>query len=58
MYTIIYQLQRVELRIIPYNQLMTPKWIQSNAEITGNHNLTQAHYEILPTTGTTYQRAL
>ena len=51
------QLQEVET-IIPYDQLMTPKWIESNAEITGNHQLTEAYYEILPTTGETYQRAL
>ena len=44
--------------IIPYDQLMTPKWIESNAEITGDHQLTEAYYEILPTTGATYQRAL
>ena len=37
---------------------MTPMWIESNAEITGNHKLTEAYYEILPTTGTRYQRAL
>ena len=44
--------------IIPYDQLMTPEWIESNAEITGNHQLTQDYYEILPATGGTYQRAL
>ena len=44
--------------IIPYDQLMTPEWIESNAEITGNHQLTQDYYEILPATGETYQQAL
>ena len=43
---------------IPFDQLMTPKWIESNAEISGNHKLTEAYYEILPTTGERYQRAL
>ena len=44
--------------IIPYDQLMTPKWIESNAEITGNHKLTEAYYEVLPATGVPDQRAL
>ena len=44
--------------IIPYDQLMTPEWIESNAEITGNHQLTHDYYKILPATGETYQRAL
>ena len=45
--------------IKPYDQLMTPVWIDSNAEITGNHQLTQAFYEILPARGgSLYQRAL
>ena len=37
---------------------MTPEWIKSNAEITGRHNVTQSYFEILPTTGDSYQRAL
>ena len=37
---------------------MTPQWIESNAEITGNHELTEAYFKILPTTGAAYQRAL
>ena len=41
-----------------YDQLMTPEWIKSHAEITGRHNVTQSYFEILPTTGNDYQRAL
>ena len=37
---------------------MTPKWIESNAEITGNHKLTEAYYEVLSATGVPDQRAL
>ena len=44
--------------IIPFDELMNPAWIEDNAEITGNHQVTQAFYEILPTTGAVYQRAL
>ena len=53
----IYQIQRVE-NIKVYDQLMTPEWIKSHAEITGRHNVTQSYFEILPTTGDNYQRAL
>ena len=44
--------------IFEFNQLMTPDWIEANAEITGNHQVTQDFFEILPTTGSLYQRAL
>ena len=37
---------------------MTPKWIHSNAVITGPHALYPQYFEILPTTGDRYQRAL
>ena len=37
---------------------MTPKWIHSNAVITGPHALYHQYLEILPTTGVIYQRAL
>ena len=37
---------------------MTPKWIHSNAVITGPHALYPQYFEILPTTGVYYQRAL
>ena len=37
---------------------MTPKWIHSNAVITGPHALYPQYFEILPTTGDHYQRAL
>ena len=37
---------------------MTPKWIHSNAVITGPHALNTQYYEVLPTKGDIYQRAL
>ena len=37
---------------------MTPKWIHSNAVITGPHALNSQYFEILSTTGAPYQRAL
>ena len=37
---------------------MTPRWIESNAEITGNHKTNDGYLEIFPTTGPRYQRAL
>ena len=37
---------------------MTPKWIHSNAVITGPHALNLQYFEILPTTGAAFQRAL
>ena len=37
---------------------MSPKWIHTNAVITGPHALYPQYLEILPTTGTEYQRAL
>ena len=37
---------------------MTPKWIHSNAVITGPHALNSQYFEILPTTGSNEQRAL
>ena len=37
---------------------MTPKWIHSNAVITGPHALNGQYYEVLPTTGALHQRAL
>ena len=37
---------------------MTPKWIHSNAVITGPHALYPQYFAILPTTGVIYQRAL
>ena len=44
--------------VLPYHRVMTPKWIHSNAVITGPHALNAQYYEILPTTGGNYQRAL
>ena len=44
--------------IVPYDQLMTPVWIEQNAEITGPHTVTSSYYEISSTTGARYQRAL
>ena len=37
---------------------MSPKWIHSNAVITGPHALYPQYLEVLPTTGTLLQRAL
>ena len=37
---------------------MSPKWIHSNAVITGPHALYPQYFAILPTTGLSYQRAL
>ena len=42
----------------PYNCVMTPKWIHNNAVITGPHALYPQYFEILPTTGDKYPRAL
>ena len=44
--------------IIPYKQLMTPRWIDQNAEKTGPYNVMPEYYEIVNTTGSKYQRAL
>ena len=44
--------------VLPYHQLMTPKWIENNAVITTPHALYPQYFEILPTTGDPYQRAL
>jgi len=37
---------------------MTPKWIHNNAVINGPHAFYPQYFEILPTTGVDYQRAL
>ena len=37
---------------------MTPKWIHSNAVITGPHALYPQYFTILPTNGENYQRAI
>ena len=50
-------LQEVEVTLL-FDELMTPKWIESNAEITGDHKVTEGYFEILPTTGPLYVRAL
>ena len=44
--------------VLPYHRVMTPKWIHSNAVITGPHALYSQYFEIFPTTGINYQRAL
>ena len=44
--------------IIPYKQLMTPVWLDQNAEKTGPYNVMPEYYEIVNTTGSRYQRAL
>ena len=43
---------------LPYHQLMSPKWIENNAVITGPHALYPQYFEILPTTGVHYQQSL
>ena len=43
---------------LPYHQVMAPKWIHSNAVITGPHALYPQYFAILPTTGVALQRAL
>ena len=44
--------------VLPYHRVMTPKWIHSNAVITGPHALNAQYYEVLPTTGAYYQQVL
>ena len=44
--------------IIPYKQLMTPAWIDQNAEKTGPYDVMADYYEIMNTIGSKYQRAL
>ena len=44
--------------VLPYNRVMTPKWIHNNAVITGPHALYPQYLEILPATGDLHQRAL
>ena len=44
--------------VLPYHRVMCPKWIHSNAVITGPFALYPQYFEILPTTGAKYQRAL
>ena len=44
--------------VLPYHRVMSPKWIHSNAIITGPHALHSQYFEILPTTGAAYQLAL
>ena len=44
--------------VLPYHQVMTPKWIHSNAVTTGPHALYPQYFAILPTTGVGLQRAL
>ena len=44
--------------VLPYHRVMTPKWIYNNAVITGPFALYSQYFEILPTTGDNYQRAL
>ena len=46
------------VRVLPYHQAMNPKWIGSNAVITGPYTLNTLYLEILPTTGDMFQRVL
>ena len=44
--------------VLPYHRVMSPKWILKNAVITGPYALYPQYFDILPTTGANYQRAL
>ena len=44
--------------VLPYHRVMSPKWIENNAVITTPHALYPQYFEILPTTGAPFQRAL
>ena len=44
--------------VLPYHRVMSPKWILKNAVITGPYALYPQYFDILPTTGDIYQRAL
>ena len=44
--------------ILPHKQLMSPKWIEKNAVITGPYTVTNDYYEITSTSGADNQRAL
>ena len=44
--------------LLPYHRVMSPKWIHNNAVITVPFALYPQYFEILPTTGNNYQRAL
>ena len=44
--------------LLPYHRVMSPKWIHNNAVITVPFALYPQYFEILPTTGDNYQRAL
>ena len=44
--------------VLPYHRVMTPKWIHSNAVITGPHALYSEYFETFGTTGAYNQRAL
>ena len=52
-----YQVQEVQT-ILPYHQLMTPKWIHDHMIITGPHALYPQYIEFLPVTGAGGQRFL
>ena len=44
--------------VLPYHQVMTPKWIHSNAVITGPHALYPQYFAVLPNNGENYQRSI
>ena len=44
--------------ILPYRQLMTPKWIHKYSTIFGPHNVESTYLEILPTSGVDWQHGL
>ena len=44
--------------VLPYHQLMTPKWIEKHATITAPYALYPDHFDILPAIGVEHQRAL
>ena len=52
-----FQLQVAET-VLPYHELMTPRWLLQHATITGPYILTPQYLEISPKTGGLLQRAL
>ena len=44
--------------ILPYHRVMTPKWIEKNANISGSHALYPQYLEISSTSDAHQQRAL
>ena len=43
---------------LPFDQLMTPWWLEKNAEVVGPSEVVPGYFEIDPSTGAKYQRAM